>query len=454
VRQLPIRPFIKSALVAGAIGLLSFLNLADKINGFTSNLSEKDRLVRWSTALSGATRNAIPVTLIDIDDAVMSKVGAHARTPRDLIAGLLALASEKKAAGLFLDIDTSRPGESATADKQLRLYLESYSADAPPLGLARRVRDIRAGNGEFATDASILDGAVSGHPNILWVSSITRPDADQVVRRWTLSQSFCTGPAGETLASPQLMAAAIMSGRAKPMDDIRMFLDAETRTNCQAAAGVGVEWPRNPDPSAAIPFLFEDGPRGFSSETIERGGGPIRLFRRVSAAVFTGDKGELVAPAAIADELLKDRFVIIGASHAESMDGHATPVGFLPGSLIVANAVASAPAILSARPLGPVGATLIALACFGGLTLVTRHLRALPAGMVVAFSVLALLMLLGRIFAPSTASDIVLSAFSMLAIFSLAEGFYSIGKDWRVQGWRACLKPTRARRSRTSEEIT
>jgi CHASE2 domain-containing sensor protein len=454
VRRSHIRPFIKPALVAAVIGLLSFLNLVDKIEGFTSNLSEKDRFVRWSTALSGATRNAIPVTLIDIDDAVMSKVGGVTRTPRDLVAGLLALAAEKKAAGVFLDIDTARAGDSAMADQKLAHYLGSYSADAPPLGLARRVRDVQAGEGTVATDSSILDGVVAGHANILWLSSISRLDADQVVRRWTLSQTFCAGDAGHTLASPQLMAAAITSGRARPMDDIRMFLEAETRMKCGAAPDTRVDWPRNPDPGAAIPFLFKDGPKGFSSETIERAGESIRLFRRVSAALFTGEEGRPVATASVADELLENRFVIIGASHAESMDGHATPIGFLPGSLIVANAVASAPAILSARPLGPMGATLIALACFGGLTLVTRHLKALPAAAIAALSVLALLMLLGRIFAPSTASDIVLAAFSMLAIFSMGEGFYSIGKDWRKQGWRACLKPPPGPRIGTAEDIT
>lgn len=436
-----IRPLVKPAIVAGIIGLFSFFGLADQIAGFSANLGEKDRIVRWSAVLSGATRDAIPVTLVDIDGPAMAALGHPPRVPRDLLAGLVGLAAGKQASGIFLDMDTSLPGTPA-GDEALAAFLSAYPAEAAPLALARRITAApRPDGGETLADApSFLDAAVRGRGNILWASSTSRVDEDRVVRRWELSQTLCVPGAGQTLPSPQLVAAAVAARPPRPLADLRAFLDARTAAVCAGRAGE-VPWPRNPDPRAAIAFLIDDGPDWANPQFIRRDGRSVPLFRRVSARALMTPTGAVVAPRAVADELFRDRFVIIGASHADSLDGHLTPIGFLPGALIVANAVATAPAILSGHPLGAAGATLIALALFGVMWAVTSRLRALASGVVVTLAVLGSLLVLGRLFAPSTAGDIVLAAFGMLAFFSTLQSVYTVGQDWRERGWRVLLKP-------------
>lgn len=435
---------VKPAIVAVLIGIFSFFGFAEQIAGFTANLGEKDRIVRWSAVLSGATRDAIPVTLVDIDAATMAALGHPPRVPRDLLAGLVSLAADKRPSGIFLDMDTSLPGTPA-GDAALAAALAAYPADAPALALARRVSASKPADGgaeRLIDTPSIVDAAVRDRSNILWTSSVSRIDEDRVVRRWELSQTFCTPGNSHTLPSPQLVATAVASRQPRPLADVRAFTEARTRAICDPdAPAAAAPWPRNPDPRASIPFLIDDGPDWASPQFIRRDGRLVPLFRRISARALMTASGAVVPPRAVADDLFRDRFVIIGASHADSLDGHLTPIGFLPGALVVANAVATAPSVLSGVPLGRLGATLISLGLFGALMAITARLRALASSVVVAIAVLGSLLALGRIFAPSTAGDIVLAAFGMLAFFSTIQSVYTIGREWRVRGWRVLLKP-------------
>ncbi|MFG1345201.1 CHASE2 domain-containing protein [Xanthobacter autotrophicus DSM 431] len=447
----------KPVLIACVIGVFSAFGLADRIAGFSANLGEKDRMVRWSAVLSGATHDAIPVTLIDIDPSTMAALGHPQTTPREVLAGLLALAAAKHAGGIFLDMDTSRPGSPA-GDAALAGFLAAYPPDAPPLALARRLGALDQAGASvdaLAEQPSLLDATVRGKPNVIWAASVSRIDEDRVVRRWQLSHTSCSPGAGATLPSPQLFAAAVAGAHPRPLSDIQAFADSRTQAVCTpGTAAAAPAWPRNPDQSAAIAFLIPDGPDLAAPQFIARDGRQVPLFRRVPARALMTASGAVVSPQAVADDLLRGRFVIIGASHAESMDGHLTPIGFLPGALIVANAVATAPAVLSGQPVGPIGATLIALTLLGALVAITSRLRPLAAGLVVAVAVLGALMVLGRIFAPSTASDIVLAAFGMVAFLSTAEGIHAIGKDWRARGWRALLKPEKPPAVKPTETIT
>ncbi|MDI4655592.1 CHASE2 domain-containing protein, partial [Xanthobacter autotrophicus] len=228
----------KPVIIASIVGCFSFFGLADQIAGFSANLGDKDRIVRWSAVLSGATRDAVPVTLIDIDAATMARLGHPQQAPRDMVAGLVALAAAKRASGIFLDMDTSQPGSPA-GDQALLAFVSAYPGDAPPLALARRLGPVEpAGNREetLAEQPSILDSAVRGRGNILWAASSSRIEEDRVVRRWELSQTFCAPDGGRTLPSPQLFAAAVASAHPRPLSDIQAFATARTQAICGPGA--------------------------------------------------------------------------------------------------------------------------------------------------------------------------------------------------------------------------
>jgi len=63
--------------------------------------------------------------------------------------------------------------------------------------------------------------------------------------------------------------------------------------------------------------------------------GPAPDLVTVSAHLITDSNHE------ISDDLIANRVVIIGASFAESGDIHRTPIGEMPGALIIANAIKS-----------------------------------------------------------------------------------------------------------------
>ena len=139
------------------------------------------------------------------------------------------------------------------------------------------------------------------------------------------------------------------------------------------------------------------------------------------------------------------RFVVIGATHADAHDEHMTPIGKLPGAVIAANAIAGAPAILSAVELSAFGKTLVALLLFAAFAALSLRFRASVASVVVSLCSLALLPVLGRLFAPSSALEVVFAAIAMLAMFAALESVLEIWRGWRDGlGWRVLLKPSKS----------
>lgn len=435
-------PLVLAALV-GAAALLGQLEALPSVG---EALGDKDAFVRWSNVLSGATREATPVTLVDIDNDTLAALGSPDRAPRDFVAGLITLTMAKRPLGLFVDLDTSRPS-SQPADGKLAAAVMNHPADAPPLLFARRMIDAK--KGEPATELglvplpSILDDAMAGRANVRPAVSVTRRDGDHVIRRWQLTQTLCDGAKGSTLASPQLVSAALSRTPSAGLADVDRFLDWQTAKVCARSSDARPAWPRNAESAATIAFvagaadLASPGPAAFG------GAGATPAILRVSARTLLGEDGRIVPPRAVADHIFAKRFVIIGASHHDSFDTHVTPLGPLPGSAIIANAVATAPATLASVHVTPAVVAMIAFVLFAAAAAVTMKLRALIAGPIVGAFLLTAVAVLGRIFVPATAIEIVTITVAMIALFSVLESIHAIVHGWRSgKGWRALLKPS------------
>ncbi|MBX9760654.1 MAG: CHASE2 domain-containing protein, partial [Beijerinckiaceae bacterium] len=131
-------PPLKQIILGGLVASLALLGQTDILSNISGAFNDKDVMARWSSVLSGATRQAIPLTIVDIDDATIARVGGGDRTPRDLVAALASLAAAKNAAAIVLDLDTSKPGPDVAGDKALIEAVASWPTDAPPLMYARR----------------------------------------------------------------------------------------------------------------------------------------------------------------------------------------------------------------------------------------------------------------------------------------------------------------------------
>ena len=443
----PPRPrSLKTLVLGGLVASLALLGQTDILSNISGAFNDKDVMARWSSVLSGATRQAIPVTIIDIDDATIARAGGADRTPRDLVAGLANLAAAKKAAGIVVDLDTSKPGADTAADKALIDAIAAYPADAPPLMYARRFVD--APDGKPATELgltplpSILDTPAAGRANVLSVSSAAPLDGDRVIRRWQLTQTMCEGPKGTSYASPQLVALALKERGDQARASLDAFLAWRNSQACANSSAPRPSWPRNPDMSASIWFLFGADPSEAPITLIDNGGARTPLVRHIPAHTLMGADGRVAPARAVADQLFAGRIVVIGSSHLDSFDTHMTPLGAMPGALIVANAVAGAPATLSAVRIPSLVRTLAAMAIFVLLAWLTRPLRAMVAAIVVIAVMIVMLAVLGRFMAPSSALTITVTSTALLALFSGLNSIYEIGHAWREAGWRrALLKP-------------
>lgn len=442
----------RPAILAALIGLLGLFGKTDLVSDAASALSDRDLLIRWTSTFSGATRSAVPVTLIDVDAEAMALYGSPDRAPRALLAGLLSLAAAKGANGVLLDVDLSRPSPDAAGDAALRETLAAWPAQAPPLALARR---FRVGEEGETPEPFAFEREIAGRANIRQAASLALKDSDGVVRRWRLAQTVCENGAGLAYPSPQLIAAAIAAGRAQ--SDLDRFLDWRARSACarvktadktgEAPApknpGPAPDWPRNPAEEANISFLFSADPGAPMPEIEDAAGRATALMRRIPARTLVDAQGVALPAARVADAPFAGRFVIVGATHSDTFDEHPTPIGRLPGVVIAANAVAGAPAILSAARIGDAGRTLIALALFAAMALASSRLRAAAASVVVTLICLAAAPLLGRLVAPSSALEIVASALAMLAAFAAAQSLWDIVAGWRSGlRWRVLLKPS------------
>ena len=434
---------LKTIILGVAVASLALLGQTNVLSSISGAFNDKDVMVRWSSVLSGATRQAIPVTIIDVDDATLTKTGGGDRTPRDLVAALVNLAAEKRAGGIVVDLDTSRPGPDPAADKALIELVRDYPANAPMLMYARRF--VEANGKPPATELdlsplrSILDDGAASRRNVLGVSSVAPLDGDRVIRRWQLSQTICDGATGDSFASPQLVALALREKGEAARTFVDSFLSARSAERCGGASNQAV-WPRNPDANASIWFLFGANPSEALITMIEADGARVPLVRHIPAHTLVGADGRVAPSRAISDQIFAGRIVVIGSSHLESFDSHITPLGPMPGAFIIANSIASAAATLSSVRIPPLARTMIAMAIFVLLVMITSQLRALIAAIAVVCVMIVLLALLGRMMTPSTALNIAITSTALLALFSGLNGLYETGDAWRRIGWRAILR--------------
>ena len=437
----------KHTIILCVIAVLSFSGLGEKLSSSFVGLNDKDLMIRWTSLVAGGTRNAIPVTVVMVDDATIQALGATGETPRGFVADFIRLAARKGAGNILVDIDFTKAGSQPEGDEALGTFLKDYAADAPPLLLPKKFvtgkpQDNKPGKLEPTT--SFLDPLITGKPNIFWTASLAQVDEDRTIRRWQLSQSICQDQTGTTYPSPQLIGAASMGTPKRSLTDISTYLDFRTEKTCAKSKADGPAWPRNADDNANITFLFGTNPSANALHAIIQQGRVTPLYRQISARSLIGNDKNLLKPEAIAADLFQGRFVILGTDHGESHDTHMTPLGMLPGALIVANAVATAPAILDSAELTETSRNATALGIFVVLALIAAFARALVVAVIGGIICLVLLMVLGRIYAPATAIDIIITALGMGAIFTVLESLYDIVVLWRSGlKWRALLKPAK-----------
>lgn len=358
-RRSPLVRHILSNLVVGLGIAIVLWNL----HGLSELRRIEDTGIDWMMRMqwgTPATRPGDPFVLLDIDESTYRHWGEPFHIPRDRLLNLIDYAAQAGAALLVVDIDLSQRGHDPAADANLQEYLANYATPGrPPLILARVFREsLDLGTMPFRSERrSFLeeDERIAQSPLIHWGSPLFNLDQDRILRRWRLWEPVCTDGQPSIVPSIQLLAVALLQSRGKDPEsvgrDIRQALaplspercdpvqpraDATHAHDSAAIRIVGLTLRTEPD-AVAQRILYTQ---------------PWRLQPGQARLQIPGRDGVEIPALSIRSALpignhpmdpswLAGRVVVIGTSFAESRDRFITPLGEMPGALVLINAIHS-----------------------------------------------------------------------------------------------------------------
>ena len=164
-------------------------------------------------------------------------------------------------------------------------------------------------------------------------------------------------------------------------------------------------------------------------------------MRRISAAQLVTVEG---GGARLAGEMDRDpiegRVVMIGATHADTGDFYNTPLGTMPGVLIIANSIVAAEAITGTAPMKGWLANVLTLILFLIFAYIVRHLDAALAVIAIGIISLVALFVISRLFSFYDGVNVVTIAVPGFALFKLIDSIAQIALYVPSRGWKALLK--------------
>ena len=310
------------------------------------------------TANTGTVEQATPYLFIDLDTPSWQALGEPLSVPADALAGVLARLIDSQARQVVVDFDVSRRSLRDLAPLAAILARWQTTEHAPPLTLMRTLSPPRDDDQYGIPRHTVLDSllqdlseqdlsapehdapAQASLRPAAWAAPFFALDVDHRVRRWRLVEIVCEGERTALLPSVQLLSLARQQAQ---VPELRAQLAAWPGAACTAAD------------QPALPTLTLGGQTlqladGLLSERIlytlpaqpadgwfrhSHLGQDTPFVIRMPMQSLLGDSTPL------GDHLARGRTVVIGASHVESGDLHLTPLGEMPGPLILINAMHS-----------------------------------------------------------------------------------------------------------------
>jgi hypothetical protein len=374
-----------------------------------------DKMIRLAEATTASLDKSPAFVLVDIDNATWQSWHTPLITPRDKLAGLIQRIASYRPMLIIVDVDLSFPGGTpiAGADDPLKSYLAMYPPDAPPLLLVRNLVSPDEATGSLypLSRPTDYDSATSPRPNIVWAAPRFEEDEDGKVRRWRLFEIACDNGRPAVVPSMHLAASLIardaLFGRS-PGDD--QPLSARLASLVPATCA---KRPANPAP-VTISHWPNDAPITVDDENVTARASQEEIRGRATAedvrsriiyrvrwqddAVALGPIVRLkgigptplvsVRPAKVVLDLpvatdaiagtgpgLANRIVVISGSYADSGDWHRTPIGLMPGALLIVNAVEALVHDGTPREPKVVARVAISLAIILGVSLLVSVFR-------------------------------------------------------------------------------
>jgi CHASE2 domain-containing sensor protein len=370
VRWLPSSRFRRNVLFNLAVGgiTLGLLQLMPMWPWLAAKEEQAlDWIVRMQAGVAPDQYAGAPFVLLELDEPTYRGWDEPLLVPRERLLRLIEWSVRGGAALVLVDVDLSR----ATGDDvALTRYLQTFVRDGPRAGtqvvLARTFREpYPPGSSPWREQRpSFLDDVVAAAPDLHWASTLFLQDRDLRIRRFRNAEPTCNDGTADVVPAAQLLALALLGDPGSGPENLERAL-AVQRPDCTRSeppeAAPSDQLARLGDVEVAlvgdrvsnrILYAFGWSDSGDApNPTVSFEGRSVPLLTRLPARLVT-DSAEPPDPG-----LLAGRIVVIGASYAESRDLHRTPLGWMPGAVILQNAIYS---LLQNGGLKPPSAAVVA----------------------------------------------------------------------------------------------
>jgi len=295
---------------------------------------------------------AIPFTVLDIDDATVDSWGSPPYVVRDRLLRLIESVAAARPAAIVVDVDLAGPA-MGPGDLALAEFLGRYDdEDAAPMILVRALRPPVGGEPGacFETRPSFVDDAVRDRESVVFASALFQRDPDWSIRRWRLWERLCgrEGP-DHTVPSIQLLVSALLT---EPHDTPRQTLvRIENELRSVQARGAHDDHGEGGHHQLRIGAVALTLPPSRLNQRIVYRYPALTELRENEIYPLDPRTGmpllSVVSARPLTDgtptssEAFAGRVVVIGGSFEAGNDLHPTPLGVMPGAFVLVNAIDS-----------------------------------------------------------------------------------------------------------------
>ncbi len=266
------------------------------------------------------------MTFIDYNDEAMEMLNYPALIPPQSLADILDKVATARPRLIIVDIDVTWSDDKLGLVR-LRNSLQQLNLLHIPTLLLRETS--LSGTESRVLRPSALDAMVDAMPYVWWVSAEGMPSDDAVNRKMRVWITACLNRLPISLPSPQLAAtfidASLASESAKADFNQQM---AEANESCDENHVDGRAAMTLKTRHKAISFNIKDAERIRYTMTWER----LSQVRYNPAKEYWWGGGPDVSG-------MRQGIVLIGSSAGNRRDTASTPIGEMPGTLVVANSV-------------------------------------------------------------------------------------------------------------------
>jgi CHASE2 domain-containing sensor protein len=321
----------------------------------------------------------------DIDERTYRAWGEPLFVPRDKLLELIRFAAEAPARLLVVDVELTKhvpvPARPASTpplrndpsipmepDRALADYLRRYSerssasTSAPHMIFARTIgprtpSDERPagplGDGTLREErpSEFLEAVVGSSPVLHWASPLSDRDDDGLVRNWRLFEPTCLDRSPHAIPSMALLSWAVLR---TPLMSRGAFTPASFQNELErqfapsAATCVDARASMPASKASPMPWVLYDGVLGkrlilsAKPSDLEQ-----RIFYKFQTTTSLADSFSHVPALLITErtdqplspDLVAGKTVVIGSSYEAGKDLHETPIGEMPGAMVVINQI-------------------------------------------------------------------------------------------------------------------